>query len=287
MIHLGTGALRIEIWPLGARLNGVSFDGIGPLVDGASTRDEALTTKKFNGAVAGPVANRIGGGRAEIDGQVHFFERNEGDMTTLHSGADGVHAHDWTVDTQNDDRIRLTLHLADGLGGFPGNRNLIAEYAVSNDTMTVSFSATTDAPTLINLALHPYWCNGTRGRDGLELKVNADQYLPVSNHKIPFGHPLSVDDTTFDLRDAKVPPTNIDHNYCLPGGNAARLLSDKVAMDIETDAPGLQVFTGKAIGIALEPQHWPDAPHHTNFPSILLRPGETYRQTSHYRFALR
>jgi aldose 1-epimerase len=283
---IGNDILRVEVSPLGARLNAVTFDGISGLLDGATTREEALGDKKFHGPICGPVANRIEGGSAAIDGRDYSFERNEGGITTLHSGASGVHAKDWQVDAEDLSFITLSLALNDGDGGFPGNRVLTARFKVIKDTLRVSFEAQTDAPTWINLALHPYWTLARSGRDGQKISVAADRYLPLTDAKIPTGDIADVTGTYFDLRDMALPSTKIDANYCREPvfGPAAVLASEDVRMDIETDAPGVQIFTQKPYGIAIEPQHWPDAMHHPHFPSICLDPGERYTQNSTYRF---
>lgn len=284
-IRLGSGDLEIEVWTLGARLNGVWFRGEADLVAGSTTEEEASSTGKFNGAVVGPVANRIAGGRASIDGRDHEFERNENGITTLHSGSDGVHALIWNVLERTADSLILSLKLPDGFGGFPGNRTLVAEYILRDSALTVAFSATTDAPTWMNLALHPYWSLGV-GRAGLRLQIEADRYTPVDADKIPTGEIASVAGTPFDLRRMASPSNEIDHNFVLdPPVGRVILTSDAHRLEIETDAPGVQVYTGKEIGIAIEPQHWPDAMHHPAFPSIELRPGTTYRQFSTYRFS--
>ena len=285
MIKLGSGDLEVEVWTLGARLNGVWFRGETDLVAGSSSEEEASTTGNFKGAVVGPVANRIAGGRASIDGRDFEFERNEKGITTLHSGATGVHALKWDVLERTADSLILNLKLADGFGGFPGNRTLVAEYGVSDDALTVAFRATTDAPTWMNLALHPYWSLGV-GRAGLRLQIEADRYTPVDADKIPTGEIAPVAGTPFDLRQLAAPSTGIDHNFAFdqPVGRVT-LASDAHRLEIETDAPGLQIYTGREIGIAIEPQHWPDAMHHPAFPSIELRPGTTYSQISTYRFS--
>ncbi|CAN0606074.1 unnamed protein product, partial [Ectocarpus sp. 12 AP-2014] len=90
LFTLGDGLLQVDVSPLGARLNAVRFDGMDGLVDGAASRAEALGEKQYHGAVVGPVANRIDGATAELDGQVYSFERNERSITTLHSGPTGV-----------------------------------------------------------------------------------------------------------------------------------------------------------------------------------------------------
>lgn len=288
ILALEAGRCLIEVWTLGARLNAATWDGETGLLDGASSPEEARTAKLNHGSVAGPVANRIAGGTAEIDGRPFTFERNENGRTLLHSGAGSTRDALWTVARQSGDEAALTLDIAHMSDGFPGNRRIEALYSVVDGGFDLAFRATSDAPTLMNLALHPYWRLGT-DRGGLRLRVNAATYLPVDAETIPTGEVAPVAGTIFDLRTLAPPSPKIDHNYCFGTGGAmqhqARLSSDRVVLDIESDAPGLQVFTGKPFGIALEPQHWPDAPHHPGFPSILLAPGETYRQNTRYRFS--
>ncbi|MCG6884597.1 MAG: galactose mutarotase [Silicimonas sp.] len=287
-IRIGSDDLKIEVWPLGARLNGVWFRGIGSLVDGAADESEARGAKKFNGAVVGPVANRIANGSAEIAGHEHRFETNESGVTTLHSGSTGVHAQTWEVADQTDTRLVLKLALADGLGGFPGNRVLTAIYSVEGPALEVEFRATTDAPTWMNLALHPYWRLSQTGRAGMRLAIAADSYTPVDERKIPTGAVAPVTGTIFELGALAEPDTGIDHNFCLAptDGPAVRAEGDLgVRLGITTTAPGIQVYSGKDIGIAIEPQHWPDAMHQPGFPDISLMPGEEYLQSTTYLFS--
>ena len=286
LFSLGNGPLQVEVSPLGARLNAVTFDGMDGLVDSAASRDEALGEKQYHGAVVGPVANRIQGAAAEIDGQSYAFARNERDITTLHSGPTGVNTQDWSVEARENTFLSLSLKLADGTGGFPGNRLLRANFEVMENTLEVRFLAETDAPTWINLALHPYWTLGQNGLHGQKVQVRADTYLPVTDVQIPTGEIADVTGTEFDLRRLATPSLQIDNTYCLSDapGPAMIVETDRLRMEIETDAPGMQVFTGKPYGIAIEPQHWPDAMHHPHFPSIRLDPGQTYAQNSTYRF---
>ncbi|MEO0944272.1 MAG: galactose mutarotase [Pseudomonadota bacterium] len=293
IVTLQSDRLKVEIWTLGARLNGVWFDGIGSLVDGAATEEEARGNKKYNGAVVGPVANRIADGRAHYFDLEHGdtqleFEKNENGSTTLHSGSTGTHAQVWDIVEQTENTLTLRLELPDGTGGFPGNRTLMAEYSVHGHAFGAVFQASSDKPTWINLALHPYWRLATAGRDGSRLSVSAYGYLPVDETKIPTGRVEPVTGTKFDLSELTEPSTEIDHNYCLYpqplNEPRMRLEGDLgIAMDVVTNAPGVQIYTGKAIGIAIEPQLWPDAMHHANFPSILHRPGDF--QSSSYLFS--
>lgn len=286
IIRLSAGTTEIEVWSIGARLNGVIWNGSDNFVDGASSVAEALGAKLNHGAVVGPVANRIAGAAFELDGRTYRFEPNEGEDTLLHSGHRSLRDRVWEVATADDLAATLVSEVADMTDGFPGNRRFEARYAVADDGFELVFTAVSDAATLVNMALHPYWRLDAGGREGLRLHVNADAYLPTDDRKIPTGDVAEVDGTRFDFRKMALPGTDVDHNFCLAsGGTSASLASANIRLDISTDAPGLQVFTGKTVGIALEPQHWPDAPGHPEFPSIRLGPGETYRQRTRYRFS--
>lgn len=285
IFSLGSGHTQINVWSLGARLNDVSWNGFEGLCDGSTTIDEAVGPKLNHGSVIGPVANRIAGASFQLEDHSYSFPPNEGDDTLLHSGDRSLRDRTWDIVATDVATAVLATEVADMEDGFSGNRRFEAAYAVHADGFDLRLSATTDAPTLVNLALHPYWRLDAGSRNGLRLGVNADCYLPIDSKKIPTGEILPVDGTIFDLRTARIPSTEIDHNFCLSpdSESSACLVSDRMQLDIHSDAPGLQVYAGSEIGIALEPQHWPDAPHHGNFPSIRLDPGETYTQMTRYR----
>ncbi len=285
-VTLGKGPLKIEVWPLGARLNRVIYKGI-ECVDGAADRDEARAAKKYNGAVVGPVANRIAGGTFRIDGTRYVLGDEPRQNPQRHGGPQGVHALDWKVAEVSKTTLKLTLGLADDLGGFPGNRVLTAQYEVGGHDFTLTLKATSDAPTLMNLALHPYWTLDAGGRDGLQICLKSNKYLPVDQRKIPTGEIADVEGTQFDLRELTHLSPEIDHNFCLEDAEdtVLTLQGKTLRMEMASSAPGCQIYSGKSTGIAIEPQHWPDAPHHPGFPSIELRPDETYCQVSSYRFS--
>lgn len=284
-VILANDRIRLEIWPLGARLNQLYFDDIPCLVS-APDYDEALSVKSYNGAIIGPVANRIAGGNVVIADKKYEMMKNEHGQTALHSGLLGAHALEWHLQSTDARAATWTIQLRDGHCGLPGQRTLTAEYVITENGFTLELSARSDVITIMNLAFHPYWSLGA-ARDILEIKVNADRYTPVNELKIPTGEILDVVGTSFDLRTLATPSAEIDHNFCLSHETddpAFVLRSPQIQLDAITDAPGLQVYTGKTTGIAIEPQLWPDAPHHPGFPSILLHPGETFRQTTCYRF---
>ena len=212
IIALRAGSMQIDVWTIGARLNAVSWNGIDGMVDGAETPDDARGPKLNHGCVVGPVANRIAGSQFEIDGTTYSFEPNEGTETFLHSGAKSLRDFVWTVASRTENSARLVAEVADMADGFPGNRRFKADYSVVDDGFDLTFSATTDAPTFVNMALHPFWSLDLPGRDGLKLGIRADSYTPVDQAKIPTGEVAPIDATQFDLRTAAIPSTSIDHN---------------------------------------------------------------------------
>lgn len=290
IITLRSGNTEIEIWTIGARLNAVSWAGFSGLLEGANTVAEALGPLVNNGCTVAPVANRIAKSTFEIDGATYRLEPNEGGETVCHSGDRSLRDKVWSVEHLDDKSVTLAANVADMADWFPGNRVFRTKFTVLDDGFDLTFSAETDAPTLANMALHPFWSLNGTGRTGQSMQIAADAYLPIDELKIPTGEIASVEATMFDLRDARVPSIEIDHNYCLSTSGlderAVQMVADNgLTLDIYTDAPGLQVYTGKDTGIAVEPQHWPDAPHHDNFPSIRLDPGQTYTQNTRYRFS--
>ncbi|MEM9031493.1 MAG: galactose mutarotase, partial [Pseudomonadota bacterium] len=149
--------------------------------------------------------------------------------------------------------------------------------------------AKTDALTLINLAHHGVWnLDGRPSWDGHRLLVESDLYLPMDTEKIPLGETAPVAGTAFDHRALAPIDPGLDHNFCFEPTGERRRLARLVgpsgrALEVVSNAPGLQVYAGGVAGIALEPQLWPDAPHHPAFPSILLQPGMEFSQVTLFR----
>lgn len=309
LIHLHNDHLHVTLRLRGAALVGVRLAGHPQnLVLGFADPADHDRIPIYAGALVGPIANRLEGGQISIDGQPYQMDLNENGVTTLHSGAHGLHAQDWQVRAQDSTSATLTCALPDGFGGLPGNRVVTARYALERATLTLEISATTDATTPMNIAAHPYWCldgNGTANSHTLHL--HAHQYLPTGASGLPLGAPADVSGTMFDFTTPRPVPHDraLDVNYCLPTDasehHAATLTGDTgVRLDLSTTAPGLQVYNGAHLpdlpnvltdagdlrpfgAIALEPQHWPNAPHTPGYPSILLAPGATYHQISRYR----
>ncbi|AEI94308.1 aldose epimerase family protein [Roseobacter litoralis] len=311
MITLRSASLSAQVLPFGATLAGLWYNGHPhSLVIGSTDADAYAEKLRYFGALIGPIANRISGATLCIDGATCKMEPNEG-SSCLHSGADGLHARDWTVVRQSPSAVSLRCFLRDGANGLPGNRTVNVDYSLTDaGHLILEMTASSDRTTAINLAHHPYWnlgnCETVKDH---RLTIYADKYLPVDAHTLPTGEISPVSGTAYDFQTGRLVPTDqtLDANLCLAETRrdhptpAARLSGPSgLMLQIDTTEPGLQVYNGSGLndiknslhdqrvlqpfsGIALEPQAWPDAPRHSAFPSIILRVGETYRQKTTYR----
>ncbi len=299
--------VRLGVLTLGATVHELSVpDGTGGRVNLALHAHDVAgylaTPSDYFGAVVGRYANRIAGASLPVEGTTYALAEGAGGHC-LHGGPDGFHRRLWTVADSSAHHVRLVLVSPDGDQGFPGEVTAEVTYEVSGRDIRISFRATTTAPTVVSLTQHTHVNLAGSGtvEDHL-LQVAAGQYLPVAEDLIPFDGPAPVTGTPLDLRAARRlgdvlaadhPQLQIggglDHCFVLDGSPAA-VLSDPASgrsLTLTTDLPGLQVFSGNAFsdgreplsGIALEPQLFPDAPHHageTGWDPGVLRPGEVY-----------
>ncbi len=304
----------LEVLDLGAtvqRLWVTGGDGVRRnVVLGLATAEEHLDTVGVIGGTVGRYANRIKDGRFPIDGQTVQVATNErGNL--LHGGPDGFDRRMFEVVRHTDDQLTLTMTSPGGDQGFPGELIVVVAYETREDSVGISFSATTDAPTVVNLTNHAYFNldgDGSGPIDDQVLRVAADTYLPVDDRIIPLD-PTPVTGSPFDLReparlgDVIARTGGVDHNYVLDGSEPAAVLDSpatRTRLELTTDQPGLQVYTGngfdgsrrsttgeayhRAAGLALEPQRFPDTPNRPEFGSAVLRPGERYGARIGWRF---
>lgn len=312
-ITLDNGAIRIGVLTLGAIVQDVRLTRADrPLALGSP--DLAAYDggpMAYFGAIVGPVANRIGGGRGRLDRDLLTMERNATGGHSLHSGAAGLHAKVWQIDTLRRDTVALTTTAAPGEGGLPGARQWRLRYrAGPGAALSITIEARSDAPTWMNCAFHGYWALGPApGIEGHALRLTASSYLQTDAHALPTGRILPVAESPFDFRIARrlTAEDRIDHNFCLAEARRApeRVAwltgPDGIAMELATTEPGLQVYTldgfdpgpsrshhgpgyGPRAGLALEPQGWPDAPNQPGFPPIRLNAGRLWRQDTRFSF---
>ena len=302
---------------------------MGDVVLGFSSIDGYLKAKEvFYGALIGRVGNRIAKGKFTLDGQEYTLPLNNG-VNHLHGGAGGFHSVIWDVKAATDSSIVLTYLSKDGEMGYPGNLNVEVQYLLdSKNEIVMSYKATTDKSTPVNLTNHAFWNLAGEGSGTINdqiLTINADAYTPVDSTLIPLAGNEPVEGTPFDFRAGKAIGTDLgqvetniqlkhgpgyDHNFALNKPVAdemslAATVVDPVSgrkMEIFTQEPALQFYGGNFMdgsdtgksgksfkyreAFALETQHFPDSPNNTNFPSIILKPGETYHTQSIYRFSV-
>lgn len=279
------------------------------------------------GALIGRYGNRIKAGKFKLDGIEYQLPRNN-DGNCLHGGGEvAFHNRMWDAQLVSDSSITFTTISEDGEDGFPGNLFVRVTYALTNDNaITISYEATTDKPTVVNLTNHCYFClSGDPSHDVLDeiLYLNAEAYTPVDANVAVIGEIATVENTPFDFRT----PTRVgnrindtthqqivngrgyDHNWILATEgdiNAiAGILYDPstgIRMIIHTDQPGIQFYAGNFLdgsfmgkngiaypmrsGLCFETQHFPDSPNQPTFPTTTLYPGEKYTTKTIYKFTV-
>jgi aldose 1-epimerase len=290
---------------------------------GFDTLEGYLSTHPYFGAIIGRYANRIAKARFTLAGvEYHLAPNNNGN--TLHGGLKGFDKVVWKaepVKSAHGTGVKLTYLSKDMEEGFPGNLAVTVVYTLTDaNELEIRYEATTDKTTILNLSNHAYWNLKGEGRGdilGHRLQIEADRITAVDSptNLIPTGEILAVAGTPFDFTSPHAIGERIaqveggyDHDFALRSGGGTLALAARVeepesgrAMEIWTDQPGIQLYTGnfldgtvvgkggKAYGkhfaFCLETQHFPDSPNHPNFPSTVLEPGQTYRTVTVHKFS--
>jgi aldose 1-epimerase len=327
------GAPRVAVTSFGAYIVSiVAPDRDGKMAQVTLGHDDLagyLGDPGYLGAVVGRYANRIAGGTFEIGGRTCTLARNNG-PNHLHGGPTGFGRRLWTprvVGGPDGDALELTYVSADGEEGYPGTLTATVVYSLTGDGgLRLDYTATTDAPTVVNVTNHAYFNLAGEGSGdvlGHVLQVEADAFTPVDQTLIPTGELRPVEGTPFDFReptpigariDAEDPQLRTgggyDHNFVIngtpgelrPAATVYEPASGRV-LEVLTTQPGVQFYSGNFLdgsivgpsgkayekrgGLCLETQHFPDSPNQPDFPSTLLEPGETYEETTVFRFSTR
>lgn len=307
-----TGGATASIVTIGAAIRDLRVpigDGSRRVVLGYETIAGYRDNPHHLGVMVGRCANRIGGGRFRLDGREHRLICNEADRTTLHGGPKGFGKRIWRIVEADVDTVELALVSEDGDQGFPGRAEVRCRYRLTEAaTLEITASATTDAPTPMNLTNHAYFTLDEGGDCRAHtLRIAADHYTPVDAALIPTGAVAPVAGTPFDFRAARPIGEDYDVPFVLDGApgemvEAARVVSPdgRLALEVLTDQPSLQLYTaihlgpsdltltgqrhGRNAGLCLETQGLVDAPNKRHFTSVTLRPGEIYRHATTYRF---
>lgn len=281
---------------------------------------EYLSHGFFFGATVGRYANRIAGGKFAIDNKTYELEINNG-PNHLHGGSGSFNTKIWDAQTfDSDERIGVKMqYVSPNMeNGYPGTLSVTVTFCLrNNNELSISYQATTDKKTVINLTNHSYFNLAGKGNVlSTEVSMHAAKYTPKDDFNIPTGDVDSVKGTALDF----ILPHKIgdriyqfedgyDHNLVIDGTEgilrpAAEAYDAQSGRTLEflTTEPGFQFYTAYYLGgeysrgdlkfdrfaaFCFEAQHYPDSPNKPNFPSALLKPGETYTQTTIYRFGVK
>lgn len=280
----------------------------------------------YFGTIVGRFANRIAGGRFTLEGQQYQLDPNFR-PNHMHGGNKGFDKVVWQAKEFKGDEgvgVRLQYTSPDGEEGYPGNLSTEVVYTLTEDNaLKIDYQATTDKPTILNLTNHSYFnLTGNAKRDVLDhvLMIDADSMVPVNQNLIPTGQLKAVAGTPFDFNQPTAVGTRIaendeqlkfgngyDHSWAFANKDGLQLVASVYEpqsgrfMEVFTTEPGMQIYTANYLNgtgkgeanykpryaICLETQHFPDSPNQPNFPSVVLKPGESFQSTTSYRFSVK
>ncbi len=282
----------------------LGFDGL------AAYEHHAL----FFGCIVGRCANRIANGRIVLDGRQHQLALGEGEIHHLHGGPAGFSSRIWKIEEVTDNKLVLGLESLDGEMGYPGNLTARCSYQLTETNgLRITLEAKSDQITICNLTNHSYFNLHDGGQSSVgthAMQINAEAICQVGPDLVPTGVLENVTDTAHDFRVLRPigDEDAYDANFCLsdnrrPLTEVARVFAPESGLEMiaATTEPGLQLYVGpqsdvKWVGLdgisygpgaafCLEAQIWPDAVNHDNFPSTVLKPGQTLRQETLYQFS--
>lgn len=294
------------------------YGNLANVVLGFDSLEAYLTEHPFFGCIIGRVANRIAGAQFQLDGVLYKLDANDG-IHTLHGGRNGLHSRNWQISSikdNNEPAVTLTYESPHLDEGFPGNLAVEVTYSLTADNqLRIEYRATADKATPVNLTHHSYFNLDGAGSGTIlehELTVNADEYTVIGRDTVPTGEIRPVSGTALDFVQPEIIGHRIhrldngyDHNFVLNKKEslsmAARVYHKDSGrlMEMWTTEPGMQFYSGnyldrtiegnggiyeKHAGFCLEAQRFPDAVHQPSFPNTILKPSESYRQLTVYRF---
>lgn len=294
---------------------------LGDVALGFDNLEAYIRNNPFFGATVGRYGNRIAKGKFTLDGKEYTLATNNG-PNHLHGGKKGFDKVVWAAEPAGDNALKLTYVSKDGEEGYPGNLSTTVTFSLSEDNeLKIDYLATTDKATPVNLTNHSYFNLAAGAAETVlqhEMTIKADRYTVVDQSLIPTGELRPVAGTVMDFtrptaigaRIAQVEGGGYDHNYVLRDAKGPLQLAASVfepvsgrVMEVFTTEPGVQFYSGnflngqvvgkgnvayiKHSGFCLETQHFPDSPNQPSFPSTILRPGETYKTTTIYKFSVK
>ena len=300
---------------------------LGDVTLGYDKLSDYIKDTPYFGALIGRYGNRIARGKFSLDGHQYSLATNNypNALHGGKVGFDKVVWTATPLPSVSAPGLKLHYVSKDGEEGYPGTLDVTAVYTLTDDNaLKLEFTATTDKATVVNLTHHSYFNLAGKGDIlGHEVTMPASKFTPVDSTLIPTGDLRPVEGTPFDFRKAATIGARIgqtdeqlkfgggyDHNWVIdkPLGQYGLMAtvfeptSGRV-MEVFSDEPGLQFYSGNFLdgsnkgkgglvyqyrnGFCMEPQHYPDSPNQPNFPSVVLKPGQTFHNTIVYKFSTR
>ena len=299
---------------------------LGDVVLGYEKLADYIKNSPYFGAMIGRYGNRIAKGRFTLDGKEYTLAVNNGPNALHGGlkGFDKVVWTPTIMATPDGTALELKYVSKDGEEGYPGTLSVTAVYTLTEDNaLKLEYTATTDKDTVVNLTQHSYFNLAGKG-DILnhEVMISASKFTPVDSTLIPTGELRPVEGTPFDFRKPTAIGARIkqddeqlkfgngyDHNFVIdkaPGelGLMARVYEPTTGrvLEVLSTEPSLQFYSGNFLdgsnkgkdgwvyqfrnAFCMEPQHYPDSPNHPDFPSVVLKPGQTYKNTIIFKFSV-
>lgn len=284
------------------------------------------TKERYYGGIVGRYGNRIAKGKFKVDGKEYTLATNNG-VNHLHGGKVGFNDVVWDAEQPNDHTLKLHYVSKDGEEGYPGNLDITLTYELTDSNeVKIDYKATTDKATVVNLTNHSFFNLHGAGNGDINdhiMYINADKFTPVDSTLIPTGKLQAVKGTPMDFTTATKIGERVDadfeqlkfgkgydHNYVLNKKGKELSLAATVeepssgrTLEVWTTEPGVQFYGGNFLdgtdkgkegksyvhrgAFCLETQHFPDSPNQPTFPSVVLKPGETYTSTCVYKFGVK
>ncbi|MFC5285242.1 aldose epimerase family protein [Pedobacter alpinus] len=316
--------ITVNICNYGARITHFIIPQKGNQIDivlGFNSIDEYINNSEFYyGVTVGRFANRIKDAKFILNNKTYNLEVNNG-INSLHSGTKAFHNSVWEVLYHSETEIKMQIISQDGDGGFPGELICDILFNLNDDgELAINYTATTDKDTVVNLTNHAYFNLNGEGSGTIldhDVKIEAQQFVPINDNCTPLGNFSTVEATPFDFReftaiskklDFDHPQVKIgngfDHSFVLNQKEAFNLAATAkgditgLTLEVYTNQPGMQFYTGNYLstdvgksgniysertGFCFETQHHPDSPNQPNFPSTVLKAGDIFTSKTIYK----
>lgn len=263
----------------------------------------------YFGATCGRYAGRIKDSVFELNGKKIQLSTNNFNHS-LHGGIDNFSQKIWTIKNikaGENPSVTLTYLSPSGEENYPGELSAELTYTLTEENEVIlEYTVQTTEDTVINLTHHTYF--NLDGHEGSvlqqELLLPSSKTVEITNEGVPTGNIINVENTDFDFRKTQSCPATIDNSFVIENNEAvaATLISRKnnLKMEVITDQPSVHIYVGgktdsalenkggaayhSQSGICFETQNFPDAPNHAHFPNAILKPTETYKQKTIYKF---